>query len=91
MRSMRNVAYYSKLVSKQTGIPRWKVHLVLMFAWNNIIKMLSRSEEIKLKNFGRIYFNKHPDAENVAAYLTREPGESTAQLPEPRKGLFDDQ
>jgi hypothetical protein len=60
MRRLLNVAHYSRIIAKETGRPRWKVHLVLMFAWTNIMRMISRGEEVKLTGFGRIYFLKEP-------------------------------
>lgn len=60
MRKLRNVAHYSRIIAKETGLPKWKVHLVLMFAWTNIARMIARGEEIRLTGFGRIYFLKEP-------------------------------
>lgn len=59
MRQKRNVAYYAAIIAKETGIPRWKVHLTLMFAWQNVCTALYKGEEVRLKKFGRIYFTKN--------------------------------
>lgn len=60
----RNVSYYARIIAKEEGIPIWKVKLVLLFSWKNIVYMMSRGEEVRLKGFGRIY-KSHKSSRSV--------------------------
>ena len=90
MRKLRRVSEYSKRVAEKTGYPQPLVHLVLMFAWRNIITMIEKGEEVRLKGFGRIYFQKPPDARNIARTGAAEADRKRTPKPiEPRRGALD--
>jgi nucleoid DNA-binding protein len=55
MKRFRNTEYYARIIAKEEGLPLWKVKLVLLFGWKNIVNMMARGEEVRLKGFGRIY------------------------------------
>lgn len=60
MFAKRNVGHYAKIIAKETGYPLWKVHIVLMFGWRNIIRMIERQEDVRIKRFGKLYIDKSP-------------------------------
>lgn len=53
-----NVAHYAKIIAKERGMPVWKVHIVLMFAWLNVVTMMRDKQDIRFKNFGKIFYDK---------------------------------
>lgn len=58
MRRKRTVKDYSKLIAAEEGLAEWRVRLILMFGWMNILQMFKKGQEIKVLGFGRIYFEK---------------------------------
>ena len=58
MREKRNVAYYARIIAREEKLPVWVVHIVLMFAMRNMIRMIKNSEEVTITGFGRIYYHK---------------------------------
>lgn len=59
----RNLSDYVSEVARITGHPKWKVKLVLLFAWKNIVRTIEKGEEIRYTGLGRIYFIKRRDME----------------------------
>lgn len=59
MREHRNVAYYARIIAREQKLPIWVVHIVLMFAMRNLIRMIKNSEEVTITGFGRIYYHKN--------------------------------
>lgn len=73
MRKNRNVAHYAGIISKETGIPRWKVHLTLMIAWWRICRAIYLGQEVRIKGFGRIYFTKNLVQDDGTHHPKQEP------------------
>lgn len=90
MRRVRKVSDYAKIIAKETGLPKWKVHLVLMFAWKNVVYMISRGEELRIKGFGRIYIDKTTRHGKKKGSKSRPDGDRDTQFFTPRKGVLDD-
>lgn len=58
MFSKKNVEHYSKRVAEEAGMPKKDVHQILSYMMRNLCKMIERGEDIRIKGFGRIYFEK---------------------------------
>jgi nucleoid DNA-binding protein len=56
----RNVRHYAGIIAKERGLPEIRVRKALMFMMMNLCKMIERGEDVRIKGFGRIYFEKFP-------------------------------
>ena len=54
----RNVRHYAKILAKKHGLPVTVVHDTLMRMTQRMCSMIARGEEIRIKGFGRIYYDK---------------------------------
>lgn len=95
----RNVRYYSEIIAKETGMPHWVVHRILMFAWKHICRKISRKEDVKLPLLGTLYFEKKPryikkqnkNADSQEHHTTIGDTHGIAQKVERRADPWDDQ
>jgi len=53
------VASYTKRLAKKYGMSEKDTRRMLTWAVRNMCHMIERGEEVRIKGFGRIYFNKH--------------------------------
>lgn len=52
------VSSYTHELAKKHGMKEKDVRKLLVWAVRNMCKMIERGEEVRIKGFGRIYFNK---------------------------------
>jgi len=52
------VSDYTHAIAEKHGMKEKDVRKLLVWAVRNMCKMIERGEEVRIKGFGRIYFNK---------------------------------
>ena len=50
---------YVKAIAEKHGVTEEQARKVLTWMASNMAKMIEDGEEIRIKGFGRVYFNKH--------------------------------
>lgn len=78
MGKKRNVAYYSKRISKEMGIDEEIVRRILMHGWRNVLLAMKNKEDVALHGFARIWLEKQPrqePEESEPIKLTEDPWE----------------
>jgi nucleoid DNA-binding protein len=83
MRRKITVKEYSRRIARESGLPLWKVHLVLMLGWRNIITMIEHGQEVRITGFGRFYYKKENKVHGKSNGKTDNGGAGGDHRPDP--------